>query len=36
LGGIDLERVWEAIEGYLPGLEMAVRGLMEGEATIDG
>jgi uncharacterized protein with HEPN domain len=31
LGGIDLERVWEAIEGYLPGLEMAVRGLMEGD-----
>ncbi len=29
LGGIDLEQVWNAIEHYLPGLEVAVRELME-------
>jgi uncharacterized protein with HEPN domain len=28
LGGIDLERVWDAIEVYLPGLETAVQVLM--------
>ena len=28
LGGIDLERVWDAVEVYLPGLEAAVQGLM--------
>ncbi|MGC1310118.1 MAG: HepT-like ribonuclease domain-containing protein [Phormidesmis sp.] len=27
LNGIDLERVWDAIENYLPGLEKAVREL---------
>jgi uncharacterized protein with HEPN domain len=31
LGGIDLERVWDAVEFYLPGLETAVRELMEAE-----
>jgi uncharacterized protein with HEPN domain len=31
LGGIDLERVWDAVELYLPGLEAAVRKLMEAE-----
>ncbi len=29
LGGIDLERVWDAVEFYLPGLETAVRRLLE-------
>jgi uncharacterized protein with HEPN domain len=29
LGGVDLEQVWEAIENRLPGLETAVRALME-------
>jgi uncharacterized protein with HEPN domain len=29
LGGIDLERVWDAVEFYLPGLETAARELME-------
>ncbi|NJR38481.1 MAG: DUF86 domain-containing protein [Leptolyngbyaceae cyanobacterium CSU_1_4] len=29
LGGIDLEQVWNAIEHYLPGLETAMRELME-------
>jgi uncharacterized protein with HEPN domain len=29
LGGIDLERVWDAVEFYLPGLAAAVRKLME-------
>lgn len=29
LGGIDVERVWDAIENYLPELEIAVRELME-------
>jgi uncharacterized protein with HEPN domain len=28
LGGIDFERVWAAIEQYLPGLETAVQELM--------
>jgi uncharacterized protein with HEPN domain len=32
LGGIDLERVWDAVEYYLPGLETAVRELMETES----
>jgi uncharacterized protein with HEPN domain len=31
LGGIDLERVWDAVEFYLPGLETAVRKLMAAE-----
>ena len=31
LGGIDLDRVWDAVEFYLPGLETAARALMEGE-----
>ncbi|HEY9905994.1 MAG TPA: HepT-like ribonuclease domain-containing protein [Thermosynechococcaceae cyanobacterium] len=29
LGGIDLERVWDAIEHYLPGLETTVREMRE-------
>lgn len=29
LGGIDLEQVWNAVEHYLPGLETALRGLIE-------
>ena len=29
LGGIDLERVWNAIEYYLPVLETSVREMME-------
>jgi uncharacterized protein with HEPN domain len=29
LGGTDLERVWDAIEFYLPELETAVRKLIE-------
>jgi uncharacterized protein with HEPN domain len=33
LGGIDFERVWTAIEQYLPGLESAVRELMAMEGT---
>lgn len=28
LGGIDLERVWDAVSVYLPGLEGAVRRLL--------
>jgi uncharacterized protein with HEPN domain len=31
LGGIDLERVWDAVERYLPGLAAAVQMLMETE-----
>lgn len=31
LGGIDLERVWDAVEFYLPGLKAAVRKLMAAE-----
>ena len=31
LGGIDLERVWDAVEFYLPGLEQAARELMASE-----
>jgi uncharacterized protein with HEPN domain len=31
LGGIDLERIWDAVELYLPGLEAAARSLMEAE-----
>lgn len=33
LGGIDLERVWDAVAFYLPGLEAAVRKLMEAEGA---
>lgn len=29
LGGIDLERVWDAVEVYLPELKTAVRRLLE-------
>lgn len=31
LGGIDLERVWDAVERYLPGLAAAAQMLMEAE-----
>jgi uncharacterized protein with HEPN domain len=31
LGGIDLEQVWNAVENYLSGLEVAVRELIERE-----
>jgi len=31
LGGIDLERVGDAVEFYLPGLEQAARELMASE-----
>ncbi|MDI9639096.1 DUF86 domain-containing protein [Geitlerinema splendidum] len=34
LGGIDFERVWDAVELYLPGLEMAVRELIEAEGEL--
>lgn len=27
LNGIDLEKVWDAVENYLPGLETAIRAL---------
>jgi uncharacterized protein with HEPN domain len=30
LGGIDFDRVWDAVEFYLPELEAAVRDLMGG------
>lgn len=33
LGGIDLERVWDAVEFYLPGLEAAVRKLMKAKGA---
>ncbi len=29
LRGIDMERIWDAVENYLPGLEQAVRELKE-------
>lgn len=29
LNGIDMERVWDAVSSYLPGLEKAVRELRE-------
>ncbi len=29
LNGIDMERVWDAVANYLPGLEQAVRELKE-------
>jgi len=31
LGGIDLERVWDAVALYLPGLEIAVQKLLESQ-----
>ena len=31
LGGIDLEQVWDAVENYLPGLEVVARELMGAE-----
>jgi uncharacterized protein with HEPN domain len=31
LGGIDMERVWDAVEFYLPGLEASVQKLMRAE-----
>ena len=31
LGGIDLERIWEAVESYLPVLETTVQELIDAE-----
>jgi uncharacterized protein with HEPN domain len=35
LGGIDLDRVWNAVEFYLPQLEVAVAELMRNQSSVD-